>query len=106
MVGGEVIQIAIGFHQLQVNLTENIGIYIETDFAHEQSGRPLSDATDLPTRSTTLISLLGKVVERVEAEAESALIIHFSGGETLKIFPDDAPYESFQVTGPQGLIVV
>jgi len=106
LVGGEVIQIAIGFHQLQVNLTENIGIYIETDFAHEQSGRPLSDATDLPTRSTTLISLLGKVVERVEAEAESALIIHFSGGETLKIFPDDAPYESFQVTGPQGLIVV
>ena len=106
LVGGEVIQIAIGVRQIQVALFKDMLISIESDFIHERSGQGLSQAAIFAEKATTLVSLLGKVIERVEADAERALIVHFSGNETLVIVAKAKPYESFQVNGPNGLLVV
>jgi hypothetical protein len=57
-------------------------------------------------KAATMVSLLGKKVEGVTAEGESALIIGFSDNETLSIIIDDAPYERFTINSPLGLIVV
>jgi hypothetical protein len=111
LVGTEVIQIAIGFHQVQIALfkdkaTPGLNISIESEFEHRRSDEVMSNAADMPTQATTLVSLLGKLIESVHAEGDEALVIRFGEDETLTILAKDSPYESFQINGPQGLIVV
>ena len=109
LIGAEVTQIAIGFHQVQVALFKNridTTISMETDFIHERSGQVLSEATSTPDRAATLVTLIGKQIENVRADGENALFISFSGSETLKIMVDDEPYEDFTIDGPAGLLVV
>ena len=109
LIGAEVTQIAIGFHQVQVALFKNrvdTTISMETDFIHERSGQVLSEATSTPDRAATLVTLIGKQIENVRADGENALFISFSGSETLKIMVDDERYEDFTIDGPAGLLVV
>ncbi|HTR85357.1 MAG TPA: hypothetical protein VMI56_12825 [Reyranella sp.] len=108
LVGGEVHQVAIGLHQVQVAVFEDITTSIECDFAHERSGHVLSSSTEMHTKAATLVSLLGKTVESVTPKGEEALILQFSGDErlTLIVGPAEEPYESFNVSRPGDIIVV
>jgi len=111
LIGGEAIQVAIGKHDIQIALfkgkdAKSPRISIWSDFEHRRAGQILSDASEMHVKAATLVSLLGKTVDSVVADGEEELIIRFSGGETLSIIVDDAPYECFTVDGPEGLIVV
>lgn len=106
LIGAEVGQIAIGSHQVQIALLSGGTISIEADFVHARSGKVLSEGTSIPERAATLVTLLGKLIKSVDADGENALSLSFSGDETLKILVDDSPYEAFQISRPEGLIVV
>lgn len=111
LVGGEVIQIAIGFHDVQLHLFRGKTITgptisITCDFEHRRAGKLLSAAEESRFRATTLVSLLGKTVKRVAADGEKSLTVAFDGEEAVTIITDDEPYECFTVTGPDGLIAV
>jgi hypothetical protein len=111
LIGGEVIQVAIGWNDVQVALFKDKGfrdakISIWCDFEHKRAGQMLSNAAEMHVKATTLVSLLGKTVESVAASGEDALVLQFGNDETLTIIVDDAPYECFSVNGPDGLIVV
>jgi hypothetical protein len=84
LIGGEVHQVAIGSNDVQVALFKDMKISIECDFRHERAGQLLSDATEMHVKAATLVSLLGKKVESVTAEGESALIMRFSDKETWR----------------------
>jgi hypothetical protein len=111
LAGCEVIQVAIGMYDVQVAFFKDKGsaspaISIWHDFKHERAGKTLSDAPETHIKATTLVSLLGKTVASIVADGEEALILQFTGDETLSIVVDDEQYESFSVAGPNGLIVV
>jgi hypothetical protein len=106
LIGGEVIQVAIGLHNVQLALFKDISISIECDFKHERAGRVVSGASEMHVRAATLVSLLGKTVQRVMADGEVALVLQFGGEETVTILVNDEPYECFHVNGPAGLIIV
>jgi hypothetical protein len=111
LVGGEVVQICIGFNDVQIHLfkgldVEGPSISINCEFKHRRAGELLSDKEEAHLRAVTLVSLLGKEIDNVRAAGEEALIVEFADGETLKILVDESPYEAFNVKGPHGLIVV
>ena len=110
LVGSEVIQVAIGLHDVQVALFKDKGdeplISIWCDFEHDRAGRELSDSKEGHVKAATLVSLLGKKLESVAAEGEDALKLRFDNDETLTILVNDQPYECFAVNGAAGLIVV
>lgn len=106
LVGNIVEQICIGSFQVQVHLSNDVHISIEYDFIHIRDDRILSETSGLSGKATSLVSLLGKNVERVNPEGEEALSIEFSEGETLKVLVSIDPYESFHVTVVRDTIVV
>jgi hypothetical protein len=113
LVAGEITQICIGFNDVQIHLVrgrgrdvESVSITIECEFEHRRAEELLSNHEETHLRATTLVSLLGKKVDNVRADAEDALTIGFDGDETVKIIVDESPYEAFNIKGPQGLIVV
>jgi hypothetical protein len=110
LVGGEVIQVAIGLYDVQVALFMDKGrgptIAIWCDFEHSRSGHALSNAPEFHIKAATLTSLLGKKLQNVAAEGEDALMLQFDNDETLTILVDDQPYECFKIDGPEGWLVV
>ena len=98
--GKRVDQICIGLYQLQIRLSEEVCISIERDFQHKNKGQATGQREELSSRGATLISLLGKTVERVVMENEKSVTIQFSNSELLTIFVEGGAYESLTVTAP------
>ena len=113
LIGGQVHSVTISLDHAQLSLFRYMLIDIYSAFNHERGGRILSDATDLPTRATTLVSLLRKAVKSVSIE-EKAMVLRFERAEddydddndtdeideeeTLTLFVSDAQAKSFVVT--------
>lgn len=106
LVGCEVEQVAIGLYQVQVHLSKDVSISINSDFAHERNGPPASDATALHLKAASLVNLLGRQVQRVEPHGEESLSLYFDDRQKLAVLVDDEPYESFTVSAPGDTIVV
>ena len=111
LIGAEVECVWIYPGHAQLSLFRYMSIDIYSAFNHERGGRFLSDATDLPTRATTLVSLLRKAVKSVSIE-EKAIDLRFERAEddydndtdeideeeTLTLLVSDAQAKSFVVT--------
>lgn len=106
LIGTVVEQICIGSYQVQVHLSKDVHISIEYDFVHARNGGVLNETPGLSCKAASLVSLLGKNVERVNPEDEEALSIEFSEGETLRLLVNTDPYESFHITIVNDTIVV
>jgi hypothetical protein len=106
LIGGEVQQVAIGLHDVQIHLFKDMGIGMTCDFEHKRPWHILPFDTEMHVKAATLVSLPGKKVEGVTANGEESLIVRFTSKETLTIIVDDEPYESFVVTKPGETIVV
>jgi hypothetical protein len=98
--GKEVIQICFGLYQIQLRLHEKVCISWTHSFDHTGRGISSADMTELSTRDTTLLSLLGQTVERVVTSTDNALILQFSNNEVLTIFVGGGPYEAISITAP------
>src|SRR5260370_14400518 len=85
LIGGEVQQVAIGLHDVQVHLFKDMSIGMSCDFERKRPWRPPSFDTEMHVKAATLVSLLGKKVESVTANGEESLIVHFTGKEALTI---------------------
>jgi len=103
--GKQVDQVCIGLYQLQIRLSENVCISLEGNFHHKGHGSSSANMMEISTKGSTLLSLLGKTVERVMAGAGNALTLQFSDNEVLTIFIRGASYESLMITAPGKNIV-
>lgn len=101
--GKQVDQICIGRYQLQIHLSEGCSVSIEGGFHHK--GHTPARREELASKGATLVSLLGKTVERVVVNGEMSATIQFSNSEVLTIFVEGGPYESLGVTA-RGITVV
>lgn len=57
LIGGQAVGVTISLDHAQLSPFRDMSIEIHADFNHERGSEILSDATDLPTRATTLVSL-------------------------------------------------
>ena len=106
LIGQEVLQICIGSNQVQVNC-DDVSISIESNYAHvSKQGMVFEQCDGMPRQSVTLISLLQSKVSSVVRENCKTLALHFSNGETLRLFDDNPQYECFQIATRDRFIVV
>ncbi|MEP2725499.1 hypothetical protein [Roseibium sp.] len=106
LLGSELEQIGLGMWQIQLHF----------DFAHVCIGGDLehADKTGVVRRHNTdkdrlapilLHHLLGQKITEVEVEP-FRLTLGFTGGDSLRIFSDEGPYECGQIYDKDGAITV
>ena len=103
----EVIQIAIGAHQVIFRFDRDVEISVEGHFnyVHNSVG-----AVDWYPRATqvaaTTVELLGSNVLDAQKVDDDSLQLFFSNGDLLTITRPDQNFESYQVTGKGVGIIV
>ena len=105
--GLEVIQVALGAHQIQLALHPSGNISIEgrlelfsPDGLLAESGTP----EDIASSSTCLQSLVGASIDSASPEPPKSVVFGFSSGHRLRLIDDSDRYESFQLN-PGGIVV-
>ena len=111
IIGGEMIQLCIEPHQVQVHLQNKVSIAIYTQFEHLRGDEVLNvvegdAAGELVALAVTAVSLLGHTVVAATNERDEALLIEFSNGESLRLHAGNATGESFRLTCPEIKIIV
>ena len=106
--GREVVQVAIGIHQIQFGFDEDVMIYVESQFTYfageeECIWKPEPGAAQIASRT---VSLLGAKIQSFEGQENGTLTLVFSNGHRLTIPDSSKEYESYQITRPGVTIVV
>lgn len=106
LVGDELEQICLGRWQTQFNF-DKARISLESGFEHVgRSGTVRRHNTDDGYLSPIFLHhLLGQKV-RVLVSEPFCLTLGFDGGDTVRIFSDEGPYECGQIYEKDGLIAV
>jgi hypothetical protein len=111
-VGREVEQICIGPSDVQLGFGDGVRISIQGDdpfercFSHKTALISSSLVKGMPGTAVSLVSLVGAIVQKVVTENDTTLAFFFSNMDELRIFDSSGSYESFTISGPNGLIIV
>jgi len=106
LVGKELEQICLAYWQVWFTFDKG-QISVEGDFEHvDKAGTVRRHNTD-ETRSSPfyLHHLFGQKVERIEVEP-FRLTLAFDGGDIIRIFSDEGPYECGQICDEGGKLTV
>lgn len=108
LVKRELIQVAIGFHQVIFNFDGTVTVSISAEDGFEVVSDSVTQTWEprRPLTADAALGLLGQTVERVEISTNSEVNLLFSTGMQLVILTSEAPYESYQITYGTSLIVV
>jgi hypothetical protein len=104
--GRQLIQIAIGIHQVIFAFDDELTISVERKFRYSsqnQSSEWHPGAKEIAART---VELLGATVENVKGQEDGTLRLEFSNGDYLLFTDDTKEYESYQITGRGETIVV
>ena len=102
----ELIQIAVGVHQVQFHFDADICISVENTFFHywkEESWRWNSGDV---LGASSVLALIGNKVTDISVSSPDTLWLDFSNEHRLAILDDSRQYESFTITWPGTTIVV
>jgi len=115
LVGGEVIQVCLGCHQIQIHLQPVGAIHIEcpwkltfADETMEVSGEsnpsPVFEGPVGMNTPTRIARLLAMTLQGWTVESPNRLTLRFSDGIRLTLIADFGPYECFQID-PLGIVI-
>lgn len=104
--GREVIQVAIGIHQVIFSFDEEITISVEGEFRFDSTEGPSTWKPGAPQAASSAIRLLGTTIERVDGREDGTLRLTFSNRDCLTIFDNNKDFESYQISRPGATIVV
>jgi hypothetical protein len=104
--GREVVQLAIGMHQVIFNFDEDISISIEGAFEYSSHASCSVWRPGAPLIAAATVNLLTTRVEAVDGHEDGTLDLKFSNGDRLLIRDTSREYESFQISRRGGIIVV
>ena len=102
----EVIQVAIGMHQVIFQFDESVSISVESEFEHTSREGSSLWRPGSPLTVGTAVNLLTAKVEAVHGQEDGTLKLTFSNGDTLLIRDTSAKYESYQISRRGGMIIV
>lgn len=94
-------------YALRMELSGGHIVVIESPFIFELRGEDfvLSPEDDSDERFSSVRDLVGQTVTASTADEGGALCVAFEGGARLRVEPDPA-YEAWNVSGPDGALVV
>jgi|GEM_PF-1573468 hypothetical protein len=106
LIGLELNQIRLGQWNIQLYF-ESAQIFIEGDLEHvDKAGTVRRHNTDESRLSPLFLHhLFGQKIQMLEVEP-FRLILAFDDGDILRIFSDEGPYESGQISDQNGLHTV
>lgn len=104
--GREVVQIAIGIHQVIFGFDADVSITVEGAFQYAARGECSKWGPGMPDAATPTLRLLGRTVREVQGHSDGTLKIGFSNGDYLTILDASKQYESYQISSPGKTIVV
>ena len=104
---GKRLQSVLIDYTLRLQLSDVYFIVIESPFNLDFEGRyvSLSPEEDADEDFEPIRLLVGRTVEEATADESGTLRIRFSYGTLLRVPPDEA-YEAWNVSGPDGALVV
>jgi hypothetical protein len=106
LIGKELQQICLGYWQIQFNFDEG-QISVEGDLEHvDKEGAVRRHNTDKDRLSPMILHhLLAQKVQTISVQP-FCLTLAFSGGDTIRIFSDEGPYECGQIYDETGKFTV
>lgn len=104
---GRILQSVLVDYTLRMQLSDEYFIAIESPFKVDSSGKTfsLSPEEDADDAFQPIRQLVGQTVEEASADEAGTLRVSFSDGTRFEVPPDDH-YESWNVSGPGGALVV
>jgi hypothetical protein len=106
LVGRELIQIAIGIHQVIFSFDEQVTISIEGEFSLKTNEGLTTWTPGAPRAACPAIDLLGTSIDSVDAREDGTLQLFLSDGSRLTILDANKEFESYQICRPGMTIVV
>jgi Family of unknown function (DUF6188) len=104
--GREMIQIAIGIHQVIFAFDQETRISIESEFRLVCRGGGFEWKPGMPEAAAPSVRLLGAAIERVDGQKDGTLVLGFSTGDSLTVLDNSKEYESYTITRRGETIVV
>lgn len=104
---GKRVQSVVVDFTVRMQLDDTYFIVIESPFTVRLGNDTLSlsPEVDTPDSFEPVHQLVGQAVETAVADDDGSLLVSFSGGARLVVGPDPA-YEAWNVSGPDGALVV
>ncbi len=106
LLNGEVTQICVGSHDLQIRFVEDFSISLqgEFDYAHEDQSQERTQ--NYVESSACLMALLGRKIAEWEIQGKGTLALRFDNSALLRIHDSSERYESYQIYFGKDFIVV
>lgn len=104
--GREVIQVAIGTHQVTFAFDEDVSISVEGEFTYSNGRNESIWKPGASHIAAGTVALLGAKIEALEAHENGTIKLLFSNGNHLTIPDSSSEYESYNITRPGETIVV
>lgn len=104
---GKAVQSLLIEYTVRMQLSDVFFIVIESPFMFDSSGESvcISPEEDSEEAFQPVRELVGQTVESATADDAGTLYLRFSDSTTIEVPPDEA-YEAWNVSGPNGALVV
>jgi len=103
----KLLQVCVGEFQIILKFDGDIVFSLECAFEHVvKNGQTLQGNFSNPSSGSSLLSLLGSFIIRVENLGEGNLELAFANGDTVRIYDSNEDAESYQISSPEGMIIV
>lgn len=104
--GREVLQVAIGVHDVQFTFDKDVRISITGSFRYASREGTFEWQPGAPQAAAPALRLLGATVEQVHGQKDGTLELALSTGDRLTVLDDSKEFESYTITRPGQTIVV
>jgi hypothetical protein len=101
LIGKELESVNFGQYVLNLQLSDSCSISIEGKISLNE-GEP----TELPHSLSLVHRFLNQTIAAARAVDSGTLVLQFGNGEALSIYDSNAHYESYNIHGPNGMVVV
>jgi hypothetical protein len=103
----ELLQVCVGEYQIILKFDGSIQLSLECIFEHVlKDGQVLLGDSSKPISSSSLMTLLGSSVKRADNIGEGNIELLFLNGDKIRIYDSNDGTESYNITFPEGRIVV
>lgn len=104
--GREILQIAIGIHDVQFAFDKDVRISITSSFRYVSREGSFEWQPGAPEAAAPAVRLLGATVEQVFGQKDGTLELTLSTGDRLTVLDNSKEFESYTITRPGETIVV
>jgi hypothetical protein len=89
--------ICFAAYSVYLHFENHLLITVVGAFRHIMAGEVVGDPGRFPLSESRLMRLLTHEVKEIQGQTDGTLHLTFSNGDTLVIFGDNGPYESYHI---------